>query len=84
MVWKQAHDEVVKLEEEAEKKAMENAKEQDKLFGKMRNLIPNEEDKIIFKKFYHVLANTYHPDNEKTGDAYMMQYVNNLKELWGI
>lgn len=91
MVWKQAHDEVVRLQEEEEekekedlKKAMEAAKEQDELFKKMRNLIPNEEDKIILKKFYHVLANTFHPDNEKTGDADMMQYVNNLKEMWGI
>lgn len=93
MVWKQAHDELVRIQQEVDarekeelKKAMEAAKEQDELFKKMRNLIPDEEDKVILKKFYHVLANTYqyHPDNEKTGDADMMQYVNDLKEMWGI
>ena len=84
MVWKQAHDEVVMLQEEADKRSMEAAKRQDELMGKIMKLIPNDEDKIILKKFYHVLANTYHPDNEKTGDADMMQYVNNLKEVWGI
>lgn len=91
MVWKQAHDEVIRLQQEADerekeelKKAMEAAKEQDELIKKIRNLIPNEEDKAILKRFYHVLANTYHPDNVKTGDADMMQYVNDLKEMWGI
>lgn len=91
MVWKQAHDELVRIRQEVDarekeelKKAMEAAKEQDELFEKMRTFIPNEEDKVILKKFYHVLANTYHPDNEKTGDADMMQYVNDLKEMWGI
>ena len=47
-------------------------------------LIPTDEDRVILKKFYRVLANTYHPDNEKTGDADMMQYVNKLKVMWGI
>ena len=84
MIWKQAHDEVVMLQEEADKKIMESAKKQDEQMKKIMSLIPNEEDKVILKKFYHILANTYHPDNEKTGDADMMQYVNNLKEVWGI
>ena len=84
MVWKQAHDEVVKLQEEEDKKIMESAKKQDELMKKIMNLIPKEEDKIILKKFYRVLANTYHPDNENTGDADMMQHVNDLKEIWRI
>lgn len=84
MVWKQAHDEVVRLQQEADKKIMESAREQDELMKKIMNLIPNEEDKVVLKKFYHVLANTYHPDNEKTGDVDMMRYVNNLKEIWGV
>ncbi|WP_281671926.1 ParB/RepB/Spo0J family partition protein [[Clostridium] scindens] len=84
MVWKQAHDEVVRLQQEADKKIIESAREQDELMKKIMNLIPNEEDKVVLKKFYHVLANIYHPDNEKTGDADMMQYVNNLKEIWGV
>ena len=47
-------------------------------------LIPTDEDKTILKKFYRVLANTYHPDNQETGDTKMMKYVNNLKTLWGL
>ena len=31
-----------------------------------------------------ILANTYHPDNQETGDTKMMKYVNNLKTLWGL
>ena len=38
----------------------------------------------ILKKFYRVLANTYHPDNKETGNAEMMGYVNDLKQMWGI
>lgn len=91
MVWKLAHDELMKFDEEANKrdeenfkKAMESAKKQDDLMKKVMNLVPDDEDKVILKKFYRVLANTYHPDNEKTGDADMMQYVNDLKKVWGI
>lgn len=84
MVWKQAHDEVVSFQEKADAKAMESAKKQDEVMKRVMNLIPDEEDKVILKKFYRVLANTYHSDNEKTGNADMMQYVNDLKEVWGI
>ena len=31
-----------------------------------------------------VLANTYHPDNKKTGNAEMMKHLNDLKAVWGI
>ena len=40
-------------------------------------------DKVILKQFYHVLANIYHPDNEKTGNAEMMKHLNDLKAVWG-
>jgi hypothetical protein len=26
----------------------------------------------------------YHPDNKETGDNEAMQYLNKLKDLWGI
>lgn len=68
MVWKKAHDEVIQIEQESL-----NQSEQAILT-----------DKTILKKFYRVLANTYHPDNNKTGDSEMMQYVNELKNEWGI
>lgn len=84
MVWKKAHDEVKALQDEAERKSMENAKRQDEILQNVIKLIPTEENKIIFKKFYHVLASTYHPDNKKTGDAEMMKYLNDFKQAWGI
>ena len=87
MVWKQEHDEIVKAiadaekaEEELFRKAMEDV---DKI-NSMQKLFSKDEDKPILKKFYRVLANTYHPDNKDTGDAKMMKYVNNLKVLWGL
>lgn len=72
MVWKKAHDEVVQLEQES----------LDELLNNSDSVILT--DKTILKKFYRVLANTYHPDNDKTGDTEMMQYVNELKNEWGI
>lgn len=79
-----AHDEIKALQDEVDKKSMENAKKQDEILKNAMKLIPTDEDRVILKKFYRVLANTYHPDNEKTGDADMMQYVNKLKVMWGI
>lgn len=74
MVWKKAHDEVVQLEQESLNQFLnQNYSEQ-----------AISTDKTILKKFYRVLANTYHPDNNKTGDPEMMQYVNELKNEWGI
>lgn len=70
MVWKKAHDEVIQIEQES---LNQNYSEQ-----------AISTDKTILKKFYRVLANTYHPDNNKTGDPEMMQYVNELKNEWGI
>lgn len=72
MVWKKAHDEVVQREQES----------LDELLNNSDSVILT--DKTILKKFYRVLANTYHPDNDKTGDPEMMQYVNELKNEWGI
>ena len=84
MIWKKAHDEIKALQDEVDKKSMENAKKQDEILKNAMKLIPTDEDRVILKKFYRVLANTYHPDNEKTGDDDMMQYVNKLKVMWGI
>lgn len=84
MVWKQAYEEVVKLQNEINEKSMKAAREQDELMKNLLDLIPTEEDKPILKKFYRVLANTYHPDNKETGNAEMMGYVNDLKQMWGI
>lgn len=80
MIWKNAHDEIKSLQDEVDKKAIEHD-------NKMKNvikLIPTDEDKVILKQFYRVLANTYHPDNKKTGNAEMMKHLNDLKAVWGI
>lgn len=80
MIWKKAHDEIKSLQDEVDKKAIEHD-------NKMKNvikLIPTDEDKVILKQFYRVLANTYHPDNKKTGNAEMMKHLNDLKAVWGI
>lgn len=91
MVWKIAHDEQIELQnkkkkevEEAWEKAIKDEKKRNETLERVMQFIPDEEDKAILKRFYHVLANTYHPDNVKTGDADMMQYVNDLKEIWGV
>ena len=80
MIWKKAHDEIKSLQDEVDKKAIEHD-------NKMKNvikLIPTDEDKVILKQFYRVLANTYHPDNKKTGNAEMMKHLNDLKAMLGI
>ena len=84
MIWKKAHDEINSLQDEVDKKFMENAKKQDKILKNAMKLIPTGEDKVILKQFYRVLANTYHPDNKKTGNAEMMKHLNDLKVVWGI
>ena len=80
MIWKKAHDEIKLLQEEVDKKAIEH---DDKMKNAMK-LIPTDGDKVILKQFYRVLANTYHPDNKKTGNAEMMKYLNDLKVKWEI
>lgn len=84
MIWKKAHDEIKALQDEVDKKSMESAKKQDEILKNAMKLIPTDEDKVILKQFYRVLANTYHPDNKKTGNAEMMKHLNDLKAGWGI
>lgn len=84
MIWKKAHDEIKALQDEVDKKSMESAKKQDEILKNAMKLIPTDEDKVILKQFYRVLANTYHPDNKKTGNAEMMKHLNDLKAVWGI
>lgn len=80
MIWKKAHDEIKSLQDEVDKKTIDH----DNKIKNVIKLIPTDEDKVILKQFYRVLANTYHPDNEKTGNAEMMKHLNNLKVVWGI
>lgn len=84
MIWKQAHDEQVKLQEEDDLRSNKAWGDFEKAINELKNPTYTDEDKVILKQFYRVLANTYHPDNEKTGNAEMMKYVNDLKAVWGI
>ena len=80
MIWKKAHDEIKSLQDEVDKKAIEH----DNKLKNIIKLIPTDEDKVILKQFYRVLANIYHPDNKKTGNVEMMKHLNDLKAVWGI
>ncbi len=44
--------------------------------------ISSEKEKEYYKKFYRTLATKFHPD--VTGDNEAMQFLNKLKESWGI
>jgi len=81
MIWKQAYDEKQRLE------VIYNAKmqEESKIFeNTLRDSAAIQEiGTDALKKFYFVLANTYHPDNTG-GDTEMMKLVNKLKRIWGV
>lgn len=44
--------------------------------------LSSEKEKEYYKKFYRTLATKYHPD--VTGDNEEMQFLNKLKESWGV
>lgn len=84
MAWKQAHDELVKKQEEFEERIRKNAEKQRKAMEDIQRLSAiDDADRVILKKFYRVLATTFHPDSPD-GDAEMMRCVNVLKEMWGV
>ena len=84
MLWKKAHQEDVlyrkKVDEENQKKYEKRYQDVFRKFFEGRMIMdkPDDEDKIILKKFYHVLATVFHPDSP-TGDAEMMKCVNQLR-----
>ncbi len=45
-------------------------------------VLSSEKEKEYYKKFYRTLAVKFHPD--VTGDNEAMQFLNRLKETWGI
>ena len=84
MIWKQAHEEIVKIQNDYNKRILETERKNERMLKNAQQLLSfDDEDKAILKKFYHVLATTFHPDSP-TGDAEMMKCVNQLKEMWGI
>lgn len=83
-----------KAEKEAKKKAEEKRQEQEwentskwvndeyaRRFGNSTSY--SDEEKIYLKQFYRTLAKNYHPDiAHDNGKA--MQFLNQLKEQWGV
>lgn len=50
--------------------------------GSFSSGLSSEKEKEYYKKFYRTLATKYHPD--VTGENETMQFLNKLKEQWGI
>ena len=82
MIWKQAHDEILKLNAEYDKNFAEDIKKWGEHMNRFMPSTPINKD--ILKRFYHILANEFHPDNNNGGDAEMMRYVTALKAQWGL
>ena len=82
MIWKQAHDEIVKLKAEYDKNFAEDMKKWGEHMNRVIQPIPIDKD--VLKKFYRVLAKAYHPDNNNNSDDEMARYVTVLKTQWGL
>ena len=50
--------------------------------GSFNSGLSSEKEKLYYKKFYRTLATKFHPDI--IGDNEPMQFLNKLKETWGI
>lgn len=50
--------------------------------GSFNSGLSSEKEKLYYKKFYRTLATKFHPD--VIGDNEPMQFLNKLKESWGI
>lgn len=50
--------------------------------GSVNSGLGSDKEKEYYKKFYRALATKFHPD--VTGDNEAMQFINKLKELWGV
>lgn len=87
MAWDMAHKEVVNENNKFEAKVKEdNAKLNEALsdIQEFYNFAKLDKAEYYVRKFHKDLMKIYHPDNIKTGDNEAMQYLNKLKELWGV
>lgn len=87
MVWDMAHKEVVNENEKYNEKEQEENKKLDEFLKDIQefnNFAKLDKAEFYVRKFHKDLIKIYHPDNIKTGDNEAMQYLNKLKELWGI
>ena len=86
-----AHKEVVNENNKYNAKVREKAKEDNAKLNEalsdiqeFYNFAKLNKAEYYVRKFHKDLMKIYHPDNIKTGDNEAMQYLNKLKELWGI
>ena len=91
MAWDMAHKEVVNENNKYNAKVREKAKEDNAKLNEalsdiqeFYNFAKLNKAEYYVRKFHKDLMKIYHPDNIKTGDNEAMQYLNKLKELWGI
>ena len=87
MAWDMAHKEVVNENKKYDEKKQEENKRLDEFLKDIQefnNFAKLDKAEFYVRKFHKDLMKIYHPDNIKTGDNEAMQYLNKLKELWGI
>lgn len=87
MAWDMAHKEVVNENKKYDEKEQEENKRLDEFLKDIQefnNFAKLDKAEFYVRKFHKDLMKIYHPDNIKTGDNEAMQYLNKLKELWGI
>ncbi len=87
MAWDMAHKEVVNENKKYDEKEQEENKRLDEFLKNIQefnNFAKLDKAEFYVRKFHKDLMKIYHPDNIKTGDNEAMQYLNKLKELWGI
>ena len=79
MLWKKAHNEEV---EYFNKQLEQRNKEFEQQYS---NALKNDlkKSKDFYKQCYRVLAKIIHPDNG-AGSLEAMQYLNQLKTMWGV
>ena len=84
MLWKRARDEEIKRRYMREEDVRRKMSQQQILEGGMTvTMNVNGQNRKYLKEFCRILTKRFHPDNPD-GDGQAMQYVNELKRLWGV
>lgn len=87
MAWDMAHKEVVNENNKYEAKVKEDNEKLNEALSDIQefyNFAKLDKAEYYVRKFHKDLMKIYHPDNIKTGDNEAMQYLNQLKVMWGI
>lgn len=87
MAWSMAHKEAVNENKKYDAKVKEENKKLNEALNDIQefyNFTRLDKAEYYVRKFHKDLMKIYHPDNIKTGNNEAMQYLNKLKEIWGI